>query len=58
MHKHSKATRGGGGNVGVEGKVEKVSRKLPQVFVDGVYKGGYEEVVQANDDGKLNAFLS
>lgn len=32
-------------------------RTLPQLFVDGTFKCGYEEVVEANEFGELRQFL-
>lgn len=32
-------------------------RKLPQVFVEGTYKGNHEDISDANEDGEVRAFL-
>ncbi|XP_004343513.1 hypothetical protein CAOG_07639 [Capsaspora owczarzaki ATCC 30864] len=33
-------------------------RDLPQVFVNGEFKGVYDDVVEANESGELEKFLS
>ncbi|KAI3640625.1 hypothetical protein MIR68_001503 [Amoeboaphelidium protococcarum] len=41
----------------VEMKQKSGKATLPQVFVDGQFKGGFEDFELATEDGKLNEFF-